>query len=250
MNEKCVCSCSDDLILHPKHLRFGPPRLDGNRLTARAEIEQPSTPVHMLIVSTVLPDTGQQEAKAEFSYLLADLEADFQLEARRDDDDLPDDPPDDPDPESSDDPGSILIRPVLREVSQDREFGVAFEFIASTPPSGPQIFTLSTPLGDAVPIQGGARVHGGHVYRRSDGEMIHAKLTSLVGSEILNPGDLVVTGPGDGNSRRTHGRGIGVRNHSNYRVRYTLTGNFGLHVQVSAAARPVLAADRDRDTES
>jgi len=249
MNDKCVCSCSDELIFHPKHLKFSPPRLDGNRLTAQAEIDQPRTPVHALIVSTVLPKTGQQEAKAEFNYLLADLEADFQIAARRDDNDLPDDP----DPESSDDPSDILIRPVLHAIPQDREFVVAFEFIASVPslPSpDPHISMLSGLLGGELPIVGGARANKGHAYRRSDGGVIHAKLTSLVGSEILYPGSLTVPGPGAGNSRKTHGRRIRVKNNSNYRCRYTLTGNFGLHVQVSAATRPVLAADRDRDTES
>jgi hypothetical protein len=157
------------------------------------------------------------------------LQADFLLAALRDDDDLPDDP----DQESSDDLSGTLIMPVLREVPQDWEFGVVFALLAPIPPPGPQFPPHAAPIGGAQPIVGGARVNRGHVYRRSDGGMIHARLTSLVGSEILNPGGLIVTGPGDRNSRRAHGRGIGVRNNWNYRCRYSLTGNFGLHVRVS-----------------
>jgi hypothetical protein len=127
---------------------------------------------------------------------------------------------------------------------------VVFALIAPIPPPVPQFSAHSVPRGGAQPIVGGARVNRGHAYRRSDGGMIHAKLTSLVGSEILNPGGLTVAGPGDGNSRRTHGRRIRVRNNSNYRCRYSLTGNFGLHVQVSPLAGPLPPADRDRATES
>lgn len=250
MNEQCACFCSDDLILDPTHLVFGPPRLDGSRLTARAEIEQPRSPVYALIVSTVLSDSDQQGAKEEFSSLLADLQADFQLAALRGDDDLPDDPPDDPDPGPLDDPSITLIEPVLGEVPQDWEFGVVFALLAPIPAPGPQIAASFVPVGGGRPFVGGARAHKGHVYRRSDGGVIHAKLTSLVGSEILDPGGRTVTGPGEANSRKTHGRGIGVTNNTNYRCRYSLTGNFGLHVQVSAQAGPAPPADRDTDTES